>query len=152
MMEIRLAGTPGPGLEAVLHNGTTAEVRLVHDPGVQPSELVLTNSAGRRITPFDQRTIEKTDRTVYKGMFAAIAAGGELTLDRAVFGKQPQGGYQIVWGPYHYTDLVPGVWRARVVFDSRLDTARRRDTGASMPMPSVWKGRLTSNEVEIRLP
>ncbi len=145
-MEIRLEATPEPGLRAVLHNSSGSERAVLHSPKVQPSRIVLTDAAGKEIVPFDERTRRKFDTTVRAASFAKLPAGGDLQLGMERFRTVAPGVYELVWGPYRYRQIPPGIWKASIVFDCKIDSSTKGG-----PVAGAWLGRVGSNTVEVRL-
>lgn len=148
--EIRLSTTtPGPGLEAVLLNCSGVEQTVLRSANLQPSQLILTGSSGRELTPFDERTRRKYDRSVSRGMYVKAPPGGPIPLEKALFHKLPGGKYELRWGPFLFREIPPGLWKARVRFDSTIDYVTEK--GHRVPLPGVWKGTAVSEEIDVRL-
>ena len=148
--EIRLSVTaPGPWLEAVLLNCSGAGQTVLRSGDLQPSRLILKDSSGRALTPFDGRTRRKFDCSVSRGMYVKAPPGGSIPLGKAVFRRLPGGRYELRWGPFHFREIPPGLWKARVQFDSVIDYITEH--GHKVPLPDVWKGTAVSTEIEIPL-
>jgi hypothetical protein len=148
--EIRLRVTAGPGLEVTVRNKSSRSQRYLHDSLLQPSRLELTSPGGRAVKPFDSREIAKFDTRVRKAMFEEIGPGEEAALYEVQI-TPDQHGKEIYWGPYQFSNLAPGTYRARVVWQSEIDTYFD-DSNARRRVRGVWKGTVTSNEVKIRVP
>lgn len=142
--ELRLTVGDGPALTATLCNRGSAERKILHNPNVQPSQLVLRNGAGNELAPFDDRRRRKFDRTVRRGMFTALAPGGTLELGRESFEKAGDS-YQLRWGPFLYRQIPPGNWQVKAVFSSVISEA------VDGAVSNAWKGSITSNEVNVSL-
>ncbi|MEK7406568.1 MAG: hypothetical protein AAB225_15810 [Acidobacteriota bacterium] len=151
MLEVELKLTAGPTLEAVLHNRSGVPINVLDAEEIQPTRLMLINAAGKELTPFDERTRRKFDRTVYKSSFETLAPGEHLELGSETFEKISPRLYTLRWGPFHFRRIPAGLWKARVVFESRIDRAIDDDSGRSVPVGKVWKGVVQSNTVEVRL-
>lgn len=145
-MEIRLELTDGPGIRAILHNVSGKARRVLHSPDLQPSRVILTDSAGKVLTPFDNRTRSKFDRTVRAAMFQRIPERGSLELDMAAFRKNAAAHYDLHWGPYEYREIPVGAWKVQVVFECVID--KPTDKSA---VPDTWSGTAVSNVIEMRL-
>ena len=146
LMEIGLETTSGLGIRATLHNLSPRARRVLHSSDLQPSRVMLTDSAGKVLTPFDNRTRSKFDRTVRAAMFQRITERGSLELDAAAFRKNSAGSYDLHWGPYEYREIPAGIWKVQVIFECLID----RPTDKS-PVPDAWSGTAASKVVEIRL-
>ena len=145
-MEIHLEAMAGPGLRATLRNTSGSEQAVLHSQRVQPSRVVLTGEDGKELTPFDERTRRKFDRTVRPAMFTRLAPGAELELGAQQFRKISDRLYELRWGPYTYRQIPAGEWKATVIFDCRVD---KPSDGSSVL--NAWSGNLKSNTVTVRL-
>jgi hypothetical protein len=145
-MEIHLEAMAGPGLRAVLRNNTGGDRAVLHSANLQPSRVILTGSSGKEITPFDERTRRKFDRTVRASMFKRVPTGGELELGSQQFRKVADRLYELRWGPYHYREVPAGDWTASIIFECKID--KPSDGGH---VPNAWSGKAVSNPVNIRL-
>ena len=143
------ATTPGPELEAVLVNRSGVELSVLRSSDLQPSRLILKDASGRELTPFDERTRRKFDRSVSRGMYVKAPPGGSVALERAAFRKLPGGKYELRWGPFQFREIPPGLWKARVRLDSTIDYVTEK--GHRVPLAGVWKGTVLSEEVDVRL-
>jgi hypothetical protein len=143
------ATTPGPGLEAVLMNCSGVEQMVLRSANLQPSRLILRDSSGRELTPFDERTRRKYDRSVSRGLYVKAPPGGSIPLEKALFRQLPGGKYELRWGPFVFREIPPGAWRVRVRFDSAIDYLTEH--GHRVPLPGVWKGSAVSEEIGVTL-
>jgi hypothetical protein len=148
-LELRLELVSGTELEAVLINRGRAAVRVLKDSDLQPSTLSLSDDSGRRVEAFDERRRRKFDTSVSEAMYSEVAPGGKLVLERSAFQKV-DGEYQLVWGPFRFAELSPGAWKARAAFESKIDYVTEGGRQVRVKWP-VWKGSVSSNEVEVRL-
>lgn len=140
----------GLGLEARLINKSGTGEWVVKDSDLQPSRLVLVSSAGQAAEAFDERKRRKFDNSVSNASYAEAPANGNLVLETTQFQKSGAV-YELLWGPFRFGDLPPGVWKARVTFESKIDWVTK--DGKEVPASHrVWKGTLTSNEIELKLP
>lgn len=146
-MELRLESLSGLGLRATLRNVGPRAVAVLHNDDLQPSRVLLKNSAGAEARPFDNRTRAKFDRTVRAAMFQSVAPGGSLELGVTKFRKAADGKYELDWGPYHYGDLAPGLWSVSLVFDAVIDSP----TGGSK-IAGAWQGTAVARTVTLKLP
>ena len=148
-LELRLE-VNGLGVQAMLINRSGALRSVLNNSDLEPSRLMLTSSAGKQVAPFDERTRRKFDTSVSLAMYSDIAAGGSLKLEQARFVKAPDG-YELSWGPFRFSEISAGAWKARLEFESNIDwiTTGGKRVPAGKP---VWKGKLLSNEVELHLP
>lgn len=137
------------GLAATLINRSAVTRRILYDSDIQPSRLVLLGADSKPARSFDERTRRKIDRQVSNGMYTEIAPGQRVEIERVQFDKESDG-YTASWGPFRFSELRAGLWKARVSFDSRIDwvTSGGREVPAANP---VWTGKLISNEVALRL-
>jgi hypothetical protein len=148
--EILLSLTmPGPTLEAKLVNRSSSEQTVLRNSDLQPSELILAGPSGRELKPFDERTRRKYDRSVSRGMYVKTPSGGLTPLGKAAFRKLPGGKYELRWGPFLFREIPPGVWKARVRFESTIDYLTEQ--GHRLTEPGVWKGTIVSEEVDVGL-
>ena len=141
-IKLSLQVTQGPGLEAVLHNGSAAEMKVLVNENLQPVQLILEDATGAVVKPFDERTRRKYDRRVSAGMYAKIASQSKITLTRAQFREAAAGEYELLFGPYRFRNLRPGLYKAHAIFESKIDEKTE----------GVWKGTARSDRVELNLP
>ncbi len=146
-MELRLESVNRLGLRATIRNVGPRSVAVLHNADLQPSRVVLKDSAGTEVKPFDNRTRAKFDRTVRAAMFQPVPPGGSMELGVTKFQKETDGQYELDWGPYHYGDLAPGVWNVSLVFDAVIDSP----TGGSK-IAAVWKGTALAPALTVKLP
>lgn len=150
LLEIKLSSDKGSTLRAVLLNHSRVSQNILHDPLLQPSRLDLIGPKGERIEPFDSRSIMKYDATIYCSRFKQLAPGSEIELHSIRFKRAGQG-FAATWGPYEFEKLTAGAYTALVVWESAADTCMNEETRQLQRLPSVWLGRLESNEVSLRL-
>lgn len=150
VLDLVLSPVKDLGLEARLHNRSNASVWLLLDADLQPSRLTLTGPNGRTAQPFDERTRRKFDTSVSDAMYTEIAAGSSVVLASESF-ELSSGTYELKWGPYLFSELPPGSWRAQVELESKITWVTKG--GQEQPAQHrVWKGKLQSNELTITLP
>ena len=150
MIEVELKAIAGPGLVAVLRNRSNQPVNVLDAEKIQPSRLLLISDSGKTVTPFDERTRQKFDRTVHEHDFEELDPGEEMQLGEEVFERVSPGLYTLRWGPFRFREIPAGRWKAYIVFESRIDRGVD-EAGKSRLVPHVWKGSTQSNTVEIRL-
>src|SRR5262245_335211 len=109
--ELRLSAADGVRLRAVLYNRTKTPQTYLYHSKIQPTELVLTAQSGERVEPFDTRAEAKFDNTVYREMFRQAAPSSDVTLTEA----SVESDRTLRWGPFLFTNLAPGVYRATAV-------------------------------------
>lgn len=143
--EIALVASQGM-LRATIKNVSSSPQPLLHNTDLQPSSLALTAPDGTHPAPFDARSIKKFDNTVHAESFTGIAAGQQTRL----FEERVKKG-ELTWGPYRWTKLPAGAYKARVVFVSAIDSYKD-DTGKQLRHPGVWLGCVESNAVEFSVP
>jgi hypothetical protein len=138
----------GNRLLARLRNRSSGPQVYLVDPHLQPVELALT-TGGRPSVPQDSRQIMKFDRTLHRDLYRELAPGAEVVLLQGAFRpvKGERDRYELVWGPFHFA-VAGGTHRVRALLEHRLD--RWEDDGKNGRM-RVWKGRLVSPEVELKL-
>jgi hypothetical protein len=149
--EIHLATAGALGLEAALVNRSGTLQAVLYHADLQPSRLVLKGPAGTEVTPFDERTRRKYDRSVSRAMYVEIPPEGRLGIGGGQFRKFPDG-YELRWGPYRFSRIAAGAWTARVTFESRIDWVTDRKTGKRAPYGKVWLGSASSDEIHFELP
>jgi len=150
--ELRLELTSGPGLRATLVNLSSTPQAVLHHDALQPSRVILIDAAGGEARPFDERTREKSDATLYRSLYVALAPRARQELYAESFRRTEEGTYELWWGPYHYEGLKPGEYRARVEWKSQADRWYDEATGKQGQMTGIWKGTVASPEVKVRLP
>ena len=150
LFEIRLRVTKAPELElhATLHNKSNRAQPCFFDNARQPSELELIGPGGRAIEPFDERATAYYDPMVHDWMFRTLGAGEDVELGWTRLGHRDEGSAIIQWGLYRFTNLAPGIYRARVVWRSEVDTCYD-DRQVHRRVPDVWIGSVTSNTVQL---
>lgn len=149
--ELRLTAEDATDLRATLYNRSNAARSVLKSSNLQPPSLELVNSAGKRLKPFDERTRRKYDRSVSQGMYTRLKPGAGEVLESGQFQKEEEGAYSLRWGPYTFREVPPGTYTARAAFESAIDWVTR-DGREAPARDAVWKGKLTSNPIEIRLP
>ena len=149
-LSILLATNGKLGLSALMRNNSAEPRAVLHDAFIQPSKLVLSDSTGRTLEPFDMRQIEKFDPTVRREMFIVIPAKGEHQLISAQF-RRTEKGYRLLWGPFDFKDVPAGAYQARLEWESKIDTFTD-DSGRQDRMVGLWKGNLVSNSQKITVP
>jgi hypothetical protein len=145
-----LVATEGPSLRAVLRNASVSEQWVLHDDVLQPSSLVLFDALGNQLTGVDERSNKTMDNTIAKSAYRPVASGSALTLRDQPFVAEG-GQYSLRWGPYVFSGVAPGVYRARAVLKSVADQWTDKQTLKRGVMKGLWKGTLESNEVNITL-
>ena len=152
LFEISLSIIDGPGLMAILRNRSSVERTLLHDTYLQPSEVVLINTSGQVVVPFDTRSIKKYDATVYRFSYTKLPPGGEMVLYEECFKARGNNDYELWWGPYHFEHLPSGIYKTYVIWKSEVDSWVDQESGAQGQMEGIWIGSVKSNQVELRLP
>ncbi len=145
--ELSLSVTDNLKLRAVLHNRTKTLQTYLYDTKLQPSDLILTASPGERIKPFDTRTRAKFDNTVYREMYRQAASESDVTLTEASINDDRS----LRWGPFQFTNLAAGVYRAQVVWHSQTNRYYDPKAKRTTALKDVWLGTVTSNTVEIHV-
>jgi hypothetical protein len=147
--ELTLEVVNGAGLRAKLRNRSPKPQLYLVDQRLQPVELALITPDGQPYIPEDRRRTMKFDRTVHKSLYQELAPGGEVVLAEAAFQpvKDEPDLHELVWGPFHFA-VSGGAHRVRAVLTSRLDTWEEDGKKGHL---KLWKGKLTSNEVELKL-
>ena len=144
-MEINLEVLDGKRLKATLINRSGQKRAILHSD-LQPSQLELIDSTGKKLEPFDERTRMKFDRTIRASMFSSIPPNGEQVMENAAVQSQGGGKYEIRWGPFTYREIPAGVWKASVVFEARVDKATD-----GRAVNDAWTGKAVSNQVQLTL-
>ena len=148
--ELVLVAGDGPSLRVLLRNATVTDQWILHDDVAQPSSLVLLDAKGKPVAASDERQGAKPVEGVSKKDFLAVSSGGAVTLREEPF-VADGARYQLHWGPYVFTGVPPGDYRARAVMTSAADTWTDRKTHQRGVIKGLWKGKLESNEVRITL-
>ncbi|MDR3702951.1 MAG: hypothetical protein P4L56_25115 [Candidatus Sulfopaludibacter sp.] len=146
--ELRLSVAGGVKLRAVLHNRTQTRQTYLYDSDLQPLELVLTAPSGQQIEPFDSRSAAKFDNTIYREMYRQAGPDSDVTLTEASVGP----GHSLQWGPFQFTNLAAGVYRAAAAWHSRTNQYYDPKAKRTAVLKDVWMGTVTSNTVEIHVP
>ena len=128
---LELIAGPGPTLEAVVVNRSTAPVEVRHGHPDAPCRLELRDARGRLIDSFVE--VDPAASPPKSARAVTLAPGGRLVLHREKFrGPSREGGWALAWGTAQFkggpAGLRAGRYRARV----------------------FW-GALSAPEVELRL-
>lgn len=148
--EIRLKALKGPGLAAWLINRAPTPLPVLHDLRLQASRLVLRGADGVEVEPFDRRALMKFDPRVYCNLFRPLAPGGDLKLAEIRFEKEDDA-WTLTWGPYAFEELTAGSYTARISWTSAAADCQDDAEAEPHPVPGVWLGTVTSNEVTVVL-
>jgi hypothetical protein len=143
-----------PALRATMKSCSSKELRVLHDASLQPSILELTSPTGQLAPSSDSRAVSKFDDTVYSASFHPFAPGEERVIEEAPL-LATQGAYRAHWLSFDFSNLAPGVWKARVTFESNVVEAVEGYRASAMKkvrVPNAWVGKIASNEVTFTLP
>jgi hypothetical protein len=148
-LELTLEVVNGTGLRAKLRNRSPKPQVYLVDQHLQPVELALVTPDGQPYVPEDRRRTMKFDRTRHKTLYRELAPGGAVVLAEAAFQpvKDEPDLFELVWGPFHF-GVPGGTQRVRALLTSREDVWEEDGRTGRM---KLWKGKLTSNEVELKL-
>jgi len=124
----------GPGLKAVIKNGTSEKHLLNYDSFFNPVVLHLIDKSGREIKPGDERVA--MDHSGKKQPPEEMAPGGEFIIERE-FEIDGGGIYKINWELYIFMNIKPGKYEAYAEYNN-----------GSLETP----GTIRSNTVTINLP
>lgn len=125
---------------------------FLHDKILQPCELILIYASGKILTPFDIRRNRTYPFTIYRESYEKLSAGRETVLAKETIKAGGKGDYYLNWGPYYFVYLLPGIYKAYVIYRSEYDYWIDRESGQQGRVENIWKGEVKSNQVEIRLP
>lgn len=144
-------------IKATLKNVSNKKQTFLNESCVQQSELILIDSSGKKIFSKDMREEEKSDTTVYKHYFVSISPGQEKALTDSVFTRGDgsyfkDGTYRLVWGPYEFKNIEPGVYKIYLIWKSEIDSYYDENSKQLIKMQGLWLGTITSNEIEVQLP
>lgn len=128
---------------AILTNKSKATQNVLYEPSLQPSRLELYKD-DKRIEPFDSRSIEKYDNTVYCRHFKRLEPGQKMELGFIEF-KNVKKRLAGRWGSFEFEDLEKGVYSAQVVWESDIDTCIDEKIKKLQRLPSVWLGQVKSS-------
>ena len=145
--ELRMV-TEGVKLRAVLHNRTKMPQTFLYDSKIQPVELILTPESGKAIEPSDTRAEAKFDNTVYRHMYKQVAPQADETLTEAAVTADRS----LRWGPFLFTNLAHGVYRAQAVWRSETNEYYDPKSKRNVVLKDIWMGAITSNTIELRVP
>lgn len=153
----------GRTIVAVIRNCSPAPQKLLYDIWLQPSTLILTDRSGQEVRAFDEREVMKYDNTVFCRRFATLPPGKEMPLGESrtnIAGRA--GDFLLYWAEFTFTNLKPGYYTAKVVWESRIDECINLGSRSDIvkhkgPLPivkmgNIWKGKVVSNEIEAHLP
>jgi len=148
--EIRLTAS-GSELKAALFNRSSSKQMLLQDTYLQASTLELISSTGSEHKPYDSRRIKKYDNTPYCPLFLPLAPGTKLVLASVRFRKL-RDGFAGQWGPFNFEELPAGDYQARVTWQNERAQCFDESTRQMRKLPSIWRGRVRSNQVTLHLP
>jgi len=116
-----------------------------------PVELRLVGADAAPIAPaHDKRQIMKYDATVRVGDFVPLAPGQEIVLVTTSFAPIA-GGYALEWESLAYEPLPAGRYALTASRTNLRTKAYDDDARGERPIPRVWTGTATSNEIVVDL-
>ena len=148
--QLRLEVTKDLRMRVTLRNASRVEQPYLLDARLQPVSLEIMEGA-RAIEFEDGRAIAKYDATIYRDSYGVLKAGGESGALDGVFAKEANG-YAVRFGMYSAASLKAGAYSVRAVWTSSHDDCIDAETRRLGTVSGVWKGRVESNSVEVRLP
>jgi hypothetical protein len=153
----RPSSIPVPGLRAVLRNRSPKKQTVLLFPYRFPSLLTLTDSSGHPVRGDNPRVREKPLRSAWmvrREYYHSLSPGGEIEIAREEFYSRPivKGAWELAWDGFQFYPMTPGMYRARLIWECEYDFWQNEKTGKRGQMPGVWKGRVESDEVSVRLP
>jgi hypothetical protein len=146
-----LTVTPGPGLRAEIKNVSPQPQTYLVDDFHQPTRLSLRGPDGREIKGRDDARIKKRSNALERDAYETVAPAGADTLYEAEAVKEDDG-YSLQWGSVHFDGLKPGAYAASLRWISALDEWTDPETGTTGREKGIWKGKLESSQVTIKLP
>ncbi len=73
----------------------------------------------------------------------------ELFTTRFILRKNK---YTLSWGPYKYKNIEPGKYKASILWSSACDSWFDQESGKNKTIDNIWKGEISSNQLEFQLP
>ena len=135
---------------AWLENTSAEPQYLLHSLNFQPSRLRLFGKDGSELTASDARARKKFDSRVSRSDYVEVPPRGKASLFQGRI-KNHSGSYELVWGPFSFTDLAPGSYQAMLEWQSeRLDYTG--ESGAPKTLSSVWLGTLQTPRFTVNVP
>jgi hypothetical protein len=138
----------GPQLRLTAKNCTAKTLKLLHDSQLQPSRLDFKTKVK---APFDERSREKYDTTIWARSFTALDPGQERVLVDETLRREGEA-YNLSWGPFRYEAIPLGKQKVRVVLDAWVDSAVDEETNQKVKVDNAAVGSFKSNEVTVALP
>jgi hypothetical protein len=137
------------GLRAQLKNRSSRKQPYLHEPRLQPVELVIAGPGGKPVMPRDRRKTMKFDRTLYRHLYAELDPGAAAMLLTGDARAEGNADFLLAWGPFEFA-LPPGRYSAHAVFRSATDAWVDED-GKHGKVAGLWKGTIKSAPVELTL-
>ena len=131
---------PDPVFLAVIKNVSNLPQRILVDTHVQPVRLILTDAFGKEVPSEDRRAIEDYYIDDLSRLVETLAPGAEtfpVRLTRSRLGLA----YQAQWGTWSFPRVFPGIYRARLVWESTVKSYTDKN-GKEVPLKGLWLGRL----------
>jgi len=138
----------GKKVDIYLTNTGSKAFKIVLDDNVQPPELLLANSAGETLAPFDSRSIKVFDNRPYCSMVRTIDPDSSVLLgsidEEAISSEK-----SIAFGCRRFENVPPGVYTAVVRFSSVIRTCACKKNGRQRPVKNIWLGDCESGPFEL---
>jgi len=151
-LELQLAWNEKVQLRATVRNVSSDTVVFLVHPLLMPAKLILRGSLGLTVKPEDTRSRMRINTRVPREAFVHLAPGEEHTLVVGVFSGTAKNGYRLTWDAFAFEGVKPGTYSAKVEWESTNDQYFDKDAGQFMTLPGVWKGKVASESIQIKLP
>ena len=135
--------------EGMLLNQSGQRQQILHTIMLQPSRIELEDTEGNVQIAFDTRSVRKFDDTVYCDSFEIVEPHQNLSLFRMNSGKSDSG-FTLKWGPYEFSSLDEGAYRARIIWMSETNSCLNENE-AWVKVENVPIGTFVSNEIIYRI-
>jgi hypothetical protein len=151
-LELHLAWSEKLQLRASVRNVSPDTVIFLVHSMLMPSKLILRGSLGLAVKSEDTRSRIRIDTRVPREAFVFLAPGEEHTLVVGVFSGTAKKGYRLTWDAFAFEAVKPGTYSAKAEWESTNDQYYDKDSGKFVTLPGVWKGKVASEAIEIKLP
>ena len=149
VFKLNLELIDGKILKAELQNISSSTQLILHN-AVQHSELIILDAHKNQVTSFDDRSVKKFDNAIYRDAYIELPVGASTSLMQTEL-KKAADGISIKWGPFVFKHIKPGTYSAYVVWNSNIDEWEDEETGKKGKFPTIWKGVVRSNSIELNV-
>lgn len=135
-------------VQAFLINTSSQEQIYFYDTQLQPSQLLIEDKDHHMMKSFDQRSAMKFDNTPYNELYRKLSPHTKVLLQSTQIEKRDDN-YYFVWNPFEYELSITGApYQFILEWQSLVDQSYDSETRQYKQL-SLWKGKLTSNRVEL---